>query len=161
MRFKLFVVEGGIVKDDDFLHGGAFLEDGADLGQVVARNQDPLGIRMVDTEDEVFSFSQIHRQGNVHGAGVQGSHFRQHPHGAAFGKEGDLVSFLYAQRHEACADAVNLPAGFVVGDSFPAAVHLLAEIDVIRIFLGVLLDEVYDGNSFCHFRRVYSDGKRP
>ncbi len=54
------VVEGGIVKDNHFFHGGAFRQDGADFGQMVARHQNPFGLRVVDAEDEVLAFSQIH-----------------------------------------------------------------------------------------------------
>ena len=159
---QFVVVEGYVVKDDDFFHIGAFGKDGADLGQVVAGNQDPLGVRMVDAENEVLPFSQVHGQGDVRCTGVEGAQLGQDPHGAAFGQEGDLVSFLQAQRHQACTDAVGFFAGLALGDYLPVAVHLLPQIGMVFIFAGILFYKVNNGNSFCHNSLgFYSVGKRP
>ena len=150
LGLQAVVVEGGVVKDDDLFHGGAFRQDGADLGQVVAGDQNPLGFGMVDAEHQVFPFSQVHGEGNVGGAGVHGTQFGENPHGAALGQEGNLVSLLEAQGHEAGADAVGHLTGLALGDFFPVSVHLFAEVGMVLVLAGVLLYEVDDGYSFCH-----------
>ncbi len=150
LGLQAVVVEGGVVKDDDLLHRGAFRQDGPDFGQVVAGDQNPLGLGVVDAEDEVFSFSQVHGEGDIGGAGVHGTQFGENPHGAALGQEGNLVSLLDAQGHEAGTNPVGFFAGLALGDFFPVSVHLLTEVNVVFELVGVLLYEVDDGCSFCH-----------
>ena len=110
---------------------------------------------MVDAEDEVLAFPQIHGKGDVDGAGVQGADFRQDPHRAALGQEGDLVAFLHAQGKQAGADAVGFVAGLFLGDFRPLAVDFLAEVYVVGKLPSVFFDKVDDGRSFCHIHVVY------
>ena len=139
------VVEGGVVEDDDLLHGRALREDLADLGKLVAGDENPLGVGVADAEDQVGVGAEVHGQGHVGGAGIQGAELGEDPHRAALGQEGDLVAFLQAEGHQAGSDAVGRPAGLLLGDFLPLSVHLLAEVGVVGKLMGVLLYEVNDG----------------
>ena len=144
------IVEGGVVEDDDLLHVRALVQDGADAGQVVPRDEDVLGFGVVDAEDEVLALAEVHGEGDVDGAGVQGADLRQDPHRAALGQEGDLVPLLHAQGDQAGADAVGLVPGLLLGDFRPFSVDFLTEIYVVGELPGVFLDKVDDRGSFCH-----------
>ena len=149
---ELVIVEGGVVEHDDLLHVRAFGQDGADAGQVVSRDEDVLGLGVVDAEHEVLAFAEVHGEGDIDGTGVQGADLRQDPHRAALGQEGDLVPLLHAQGDEAGADAVGLVPGLLLGDFRPLAVNFLTEIYMVGELPGVLLDKVDDGGSCCHIQ---------
>ena len=150
LGLELVIVEGGVVEHDDLLHVRAFGQDGADAGQVVPRDEDVLGFGVVDAEHEVLAFAEVHGEGDVDGAGVQGADLRQDPHRAALGQEGDLVSLLHAQGNQAGADAVGLVPGLFLRDFRPFSVDFLTEIYMVGELSGVFLDKVDDGGSFCH-----------
>ena len=76
LGFQLLIVKSRVVKDNNLLYVGTLRKDGADLGQMVSGHQDPLGIRMVDTEHQVFPFSQVHGKGNVRSACIHGTQLR-------------------------------------------------------------------------------------
>ena len=150
LGLELVIVEGGVVKDDDLLHVRAFGQDGADAGQVVPRDEDVLGFGVVDAEHEVLAFAEVHGEGNVDSAGVQGADLRQDPHRAALGQEGDLVPLLHAQGNQAGADAVGFVPGLFLRDFRPLAVYFLTKVYVVGELSGIFLDKVDDRGSFCH-----------
>ena len=153
---QLLIIEGRVVEDDDLLHVGALREDLADLRQEVAGHEDPLGLGMRDAEDQVGVRTEVDGEGHVGGAGVQGSELGEDPHGTALGEQGDLVSLLQAEGHQARADAVGREAGLLLGDLLPLAVHLLAEVGVVGELVGILLDKVDDGGSVAILHRFLS-----
>ena len=122
---------------------------------MVPRDEDVLGFGVVDAEDEVLALAEVHGEGNIDGAGVQGADLRQDPHGAALGQEGDLVAFLHAQGNQAGTDAVGLVPGLFLGDFRPFSVDFLPEVYMVGELPGVFLDKVDDGRSFCHIHVVY------
>ncbi len=142
---KRIDVERRIVEHDDLFHFRAFADDGADLRQLVGRDQDPLRVGMMDAEKQVAPLAQVDRERNVHGAGIKRADLRHDPHGAALRKQCDLVALLHAQRHEARTDTVRLQAGLFLGNLFPDTVDLLAKIDVLGELMRVLFYEIDDG----------------
>ena len=159
-------IEGGIIKHDDPLHGRALADDGADLGELVGGHEDPLGIGMVDTEQEVFPVTQVDGEGHVGRTGIHRSKLGKDPHGTALGKQCDLIPLLHTQRHQAGADTVSLLAGLLLGDFFPYSVHLFPDIDIVRELTAILLDKVDDGRSvivhryLCWVRIIQTSARR-
>ena len=145
IRFQRIVVEGRVIEHDDLLDGGAVGDDGADLGKLVARYQDPLCLGVTDAEDQVLSFAQVDGKRDIDGAGVERTDLGHDPHGPALGEQGDLVALFQAKGHQARTDAVGFVPSLFLGDLFPDTVHFFTEIDIAGELMRVFLDEIDDG----------------
>ena len=121
---------------------------------------------MVDPEGKVVALLELYGEWDAHAACVEDAELREDPHVAPFGKQGDLVAFGKAHRHQAGSDPASIDPGLFKRGFRPLLADLLAKEDMGGEFAGVMVHEFYQGRSVCHLDPVYSSiaftsGKRP
>ena len=74
LLFQFLEIEGSVIKNDDLADSGAGRQDGSDLRQLVGRNENPLGIGVVDAEDQVRVIQQRRSLMVFHDLGSRTAH---------------------------------------------------------------------------------------
>ena len=113
---------------------------------------------MLDSEHEVTSLFQLNGKRHIHTSCIKDSKFSDHPHIAALGKEGNLVSLIDSQSHKPCRYPIGLESCLLKSGLSPAVSRFFAKEDMRSELSRVFLYEIDNCRFCCHIVILLTGG---